>query len=110
MTERKPSIGFWLTLVVLIGLVAYPLSAGPACWLWVRGALPTGDWPYRVYSPLFAASYWNTQFREALYWYVSAGVPNENPDVELIFLKARYQWAERYPDLFPEVPPTCCSF
>jgi hypothetical protein len=95
MTERKPSIGFWLTVAVLVALVAYPLSAGPAYWLWYRGALPGSDWAFRVYSPLFAASSRNTHIREALFWYVSFGFPDENPIVELIFLKAEYKWSTR---------------
>jgi len=110
MTERRPAIGFWLTVAAVVMLAAYPLSAGPACWLWARGALPTGGWPYRIYSPLFAASSWNSQVREASAWYVGAGFPDESPVVELMFLKAQYQWAERYPDLFPKLDLRCNGF
>src|SRR5436190_19983779 len=33
MTDRKkPGAAFWATVVVVVGLVGYPLSFGPACW------------------------------------------------------------------------------
>src|SRR5262245_40226734 len=34
--RKKPSAAFWATVVVVVGLVAYPLSFGPACWLAMR--------------------------------------------------------------------------
>jgi hypothetical protein len=34
MTDRKkPGVAFWATVVVVVVLMAYPLSFGPACWL-----------------------------------------------------------------------------
>ncbi len=34
MTSRKkPGVAFWTTVVVVVVLLAYPLSFGPACWL-----------------------------------------------------------------------------
>ena len=34
MTDRKkPGVAFWATVVVVVALVAYPLSFGPACWI-----------------------------------------------------------------------------
>src|SRR5258708_34982723 len=40
MTPRnKPGVAFWATVVVVIVLVGYPLSFGPACWLARGGAL-----------------------------------------------------------------------
>jgi hypothetical protein len=33
MTSRKkPGVAFWATVVVVVVLVAYPLSFGPVCW------------------------------------------------------------------------------
>ena len=41
MTDRKkPGLAFWATVVVVLALVVYPLSFGPACWTAVRGWLP----------------------------------------------------------------------
>jgi len=34
MTDREdPSAGFWITVALLVVLVGYPLSFGPACWI-----------------------------------------------------------------------------
>jgi hypothetical protein len=34
MTDRKkPGVAFWATVAVVVALLAYPLSFGPACWL-----------------------------------------------------------------------------
>jgi len=30
--RKKPGVAFWATVVVVMVLVAYPLSFGPACW------------------------------------------------------------------------------
>ena len=38
--RKHPSAAFWATVVVVVGLVAYPLSVGPACWLVDRGMFP----------------------------------------------------------------------
>jgi hypothetical protein len=32
-SRNKPGVAFWATTVVVVVLVAYPLSFGPACWL-----------------------------------------------------------------------------
>jgi len=37
MTSAKhPSAAFWATIVLVVALVAYPLSFGPACWVAMR--------------------------------------------------------------------------
>jgi hypothetical protein len=33
--KKKPTAGFWITVVVVV-VLAYPLSFGPACWLATR--------------------------------------------------------------------------
>jgi hypothetical protein len=30
--RKKPGVAFWATAVVVVVLVAHPLSFGPACW------------------------------------------------------------------------------
>jgi hypothetical protein len=32
-SHKKPGVAFWATVVVVVVLVAYPLSFGPACWI-----------------------------------------------------------------------------
>jgi hypothetical protein len=31
--HRRPAVGFWITLALVVLLVGYPLSVGPAIWL-----------------------------------------------------------------------------
>jgi hypothetical protein len=38
--RKKPSVAFWAIVVVVVFLVAYPLSFGPACWWVSRSADP----------------------------------------------------------------------
>jgi hypothetical protein len=41
MTHRKkPGVAFWATVVVVVVLVAYPLSWGPILWLNSHDAIP----------------------------------------------------------------------
>ena len=35
--RKKPGVAFWATVVVVVALLAYPLSFGPACWAVGRG-------------------------------------------------------------------------
>jgi hypothetical protein len=35
--RKKPGVAFWATLVLIAGLVAFPLSAGPASWACEHG-------------------------------------------------------------------------
>ena len=49
--RKKPGVTFWATVVVVAGMVAYPLSFGPACWLTSRTGLGTHALP-TVYRPL----------------------------------------------------------
>ena len=70
--ERKqPSVAFWTTMVVVVVvvLVAYPLSLGPACWLcncehfnsrliWVLYRPVTWAWYHVRPSPASAALVW----------------------------------------------------
>ena len=34
--KKNPGLPFYATVVVLVGLVLYPLSFGPACWITSR--------------------------------------------------------------------------
>ena len=37
MTDRKhPTAGFWITVALVAVLAGYPLSFGPACWIYSR--------------------------------------------------------------------------
>jgi hypothetical protein len=54
MTERnKPGAAFWATVVVSAVLMAYPLSFGPACWLFQR-EIVSKNVLQTAYRPLYA--------------------------------------------------------
>jgi hypothetical protein len=52
MTDRKkPGVAFWATVVVVVVLVGYPLSFGPACWVTSHCGIK-GDWLFFAYAPM----------------------------------------------------------
>jgi hypothetical protein len=71
--ERKdPGVAFWATVVVVVALVAYPLSWGPACWIITRIGDP--PWALEVYWKLYAPILWLDQHspawvQDATEWY-----------------------------------------
>jgi hypothetical protein len=58
---------------------------------------------------LFAATARSDHVRDAYRWYVGAGVPGDNPMIELMFLKAHLEWHERHPKLFPYYDSFCAG-
>ena len=52
--RKKPGVAFWATVIVVVVLVAYPLSFGPACWLiWnVELSQPVLNFLDAFYDPL----------------------------------------------------------
>jgi hypothetical protein len=52
--RKKTGVTFWATVVVVVGLVAYPLSVGPVEWMRSHGWLNHGaeDALHWFYSPL----------------------------------------------------------
>ncbi len=53
---KKPGVAFWATVVVVVGLVAYPLSFGPIIWFDSRGLLP--EWTYAIFRVYYAPLDW----------------------------------------------------
>jgi hypothetical protein len=52
MTSRiQPSAAFWATMALVVVLVGYPLSFGPACWLMRRDFLSTQSAMF-MYRPI----------------------------------------------------------
>jgi hypothetical protein len=51
--HKKPGVTFWATVVVVVVLVAYPLTLGPACWLVARFGIDGADWPGTRSSRIF---------------------------------------------------------
>jgi hypothetical protein len=55
MTERKkPGVAFWATVVLVLMLVGYPVSFGPACWLVADVEV---DGPTEIDDAIFVAYY-----------------------------------------------------
>jgi hypothetical protein len=75
MTDRKkPGMAFWATVALVVVLVAYPLSLGPATWLFNNGWLP-GTAINWLYAPLAWIGEKSEPFGNALEWYVMLWMP-----------------------------------
>ena len=75
-SPKRPGVAFWATVVVLVALIAYPLSFGPACRIYTTNV--TLFWtPLRlVYSPLVAVCCRLPDGpRYAACWYVELFLP-----------------------------------
>ena len=58
MSDRKESgVAFWATVVVVVVLVAYPLSFGPACWITSRAGRGVEHVPF-IFGPVLSC--WQT--------------------------------------------------
>jgi hypothetical protein len=56
MTSRKkPGMAFWATVTLVVVLVGYPLSFGPACWLVEKGSLSESQLT-SIYEPCIQLS------------------------------------------------------
>jgi hypothetical protein len=87
MTDRKkPGVAFWATVVVVVVLVAYPLSFGPACWLFATSrptritlvsAAPDPRYAPRAYWPIgWLAKNGPGRVGDVIFWYAKCGSPN----------------------------------
>ena len=75
--RKKPGVLFWAMVVVIVALVAYPLSIGPATWLeahGIREQIPKviDDAVFHFYAP-FRSVFENSPepVARAIRWYVS---------------------------------------
>jgi hypothetical protein len=74
--HKKPGVAFWATVVVVVALVAYPLSFGPVCWILTheRVSPSTRNSIEALYAPLFRILTGGPNWlRIPLDWYVSFG-------------------------------------
>jgi hypothetical protein len=72
--RKKPGVAFWVTVVVLMMLVGYPLSFGPLVWLDNRVSIPM--WQHDCADAFFYPLTWicihyPTPFGEMLDWYAN---------------------------------------
>jgi hypothetical protein len=78
MTDRKkPGAAFWVTVVVVAVLVAYPLSLGPMFWGAFHFNSDLGRWRllHTAYKPIVVIGRRNRCAKLAINWYLDLGVP-----------------------------------
>jgi hypothetical protein len=76
MTDRKkPGMAFWATIVVVVVLVAYPLSLGPAVWLTARGYFNESA-VQSYYLPILWSASQAEPLENGVTWWGTLGVPD----------------------------------
>lgn len=82
--ERRPSLGFWATIVVVVAPFFYALLFGPVVWLTSREVLARKP-VSAVYRPLVLLCFNGPEgIATPLRWYARLGCPK--PDGELVML------------------------
>jgi hypothetical protein len=78
-SHKKPGVAFWATVGLVVVLVAYPLSFGPACWLTSQSA--DGDytardcaWGMIAYWPLGRIALSTSPVGTAMKWWTALGL------------------------------------
>jgi hypothetical protein len=73
--KKKPTARFWITVALLVVLVAYPLSMGPISWIFFH-VLPKSSLPLinALYAPIEWAAGCSPIAGSAAEWYVSLWV------------------------------------
>src|ERR1700681_3130996 len=79
---RHPSVGFWITVALVVALVGYPLSFGPAVWLTTRGYVGEATVNSFYWPVLWSAAH-VPPLENAVDWWASLGIP----DGELVTLE-----------------------
>lgn len=80
--RKKPGVAFWATVAVVVVLMTYPLSFGPACWIASRSEkwkIPTFYWPVQTYVPYCPGG------AAAVAWYAKLFVPGDSRGVLVPF-------------------------
>lgn len=88
--RKKPGVAFWATVVVVVVLVAYPLSFGPACWI-NRGTGSGGKAICTVYYPILWAANRSTVIDDAFLWYARLATSKSHAPV---FLNRELIWED----------------
>ena len=76
--RKKPGVAFWATVAVVVVLVGYPLSFGPACWVTSRMNIGASAIPV-LYRPLTWAMSpdADTTINRVSTWYAKIGAPGD---------------------------------
>ncbi len=76
MTSRKqPSTAFWTSVALVVALLAYPLSIGPAIWLTGRGYFREST-VQSLYMPVLLSAEQAEWLENGVTWWGSLGVPD----------------------------------
>jgi hypothetical protein len=71
--RKKPGVAFWATVGLVVVLVGYPLSFGPACWINQRKGIG-GPAIATVYRPIaWVYAHAGEPIRRFIGWYASFG-------------------------------------
>ena len=81
--RKQPGVAFWVTVVVVVVLVAYPLSLGPAVWLTARGFFRDSA-VQSFYMPVLWSAAQAESLDNFVTWWGSLGVP-DGKAVDMIF-------------------------
>ena len=92
--RKKPGVAFWATVSLVVALVGYPLSFGPACWMASRDMIQEHS-VVEIYKPLVYASVFDPT--GILARWADVGTPNGG----MIF----YLLQDLNPEPGPPAPP-----
>jgi hypothetical protein len=76
--RKQPGAAFWATVVVVVVLLGYPLSFGPACWI-TSHVHPGNDfinrvpWIGRFYWPILVLAWHVEAAWDFVMWYSTVG-------------------------------------
>jgi hypothetical protein len=74
-SDRKtPGVAFWATVVVVV-VLAYPISFGPACWLMTRTGIGRRRLIPAVYRPITMIAESGSTANNAIRWYATLLAP-----------------------------------
>jgi hypothetical protein len=81
--RKKPGVAFWATVVVVVALIGYPVSLGPAVWLTARGCFRDSA-VQSFYMPVLWSAAQAESLEDVVVWWGSLGVP-DGKAVDMMF-------------------------
>src|SRR5215475_8318253 len=81
--RKKPGVAFWATVMVVVALIGYPVSLGPAIWLTARGCFRDSA-VQSCYMPVLWSAAHAESLEEVVVWWGSLGVP-DGKAVDMMF-------------------------
>jgi hypothetical protein len=91
--RKKPGVAFWATVVLVMLLVAYPLSFGPACWIANRTDLFDDDDLPAIYRPIGWLCYHSLVTEKVMFAYARLGMTGAK-SVNIPWKKGYFLWIE----------------